>query len=305
MPSLSLQQTRTYIDKLGDLENELTRSCRVAEVMAKDAGKADSAAAGRLKDACDAAREHLDHVRDAKERLLEFDGFLHAQSQVIRESLDRPHMVSYLNEVGGRMGRAMERHVEAIAEGAVDSLRRVAASVKDLRASRAVKESEASSKASVKALEKICDAAEKAIREGVKERKHPEPKPEYADPEVDIDEDDEDAVEEIEVDVEGSARSAHGYNLTAKGLPPEFLENAQKKKDEAAAKAKKDGDEEKDDDKDKKASVPDHGYVLTADSKVPGNESKGPKEEGEEDEGWVPGHRTKGKEAAHGYSLTA
>lgn len=31
---------------------------------------------------------------------------------------------------------------------------------------------------------------------------------------------------------------------------------------------------------------------VTADSRTPGNESKGPEEEGEEGEGWVPGHRT-------------
>jgi hypothetical protein len=331
MPSLSLQQTRTYIDRLGDLENELTRTCRVAEVMAKDAGKDVASSAGRLKEACKGAREQIDHVADAKRRLLEFDGFLRAQSHIIRESLERPHMVSYLNEVGGRMGRAMESHVEAIASEAIEALRRVAGAVKDMRDTKAVQDSDVSAKASVKSLEKICDAAEKAIREGIRERKHPAPRPEHEEPEVDMD-------EEIEVEVE---KTAHGYNLTA-GLPPEFLENAQKKKDEAKAKKDDEGDDEgkkahgysltaglppeflenaqkkkdeakakKDDegDDEKKSSKKssEHGYSLTAESKVPGNESKGPKDEGEEDEGWVPGHRTKGKgkEAAHGYDLRA
>jgi hypothetical protein len=296
--ALSLHQTRAYIDKLGDLENELTRSCRVAEVMAKDAGKDQAAAAGRLKDACDSAREHVKYVGEAKEHLLEFDGFLHAQTEKIRESLERPHRVSYLNEVGARMGRALEHHVETLVSEAIEALRRIAGAVKDMRESRAGKEGDASAKASAKAVEKICDAAEKAIREGMKEHEPAQAAaPEVEESEVEVVEPGD--AEEIEVDVEASA---HGYNLTA-GLPPEFLENAQKRKDEA--KGKKDDEDEKDD---KKASVSEHGYVLTAESRVPGNESKGPKEEGDEDEGWVPGHRTddKGKEAAdHGYSLTA
>jgi len=332
MPSLSLQQTRTYIDRLGDLENELTRSCRVAEVMSKGADKDQAAAGGRLKDACDSAREHLKYVAEAKTRLLEFDGFLHAQSQTIRESLDRPHMVSFMNEVGSKLGRSMESHVEAIVSGAIDALRRVAGSIKDMRDAKAGTEGDASAKGSAKALDKICDAAEKAIREGVKERKAaPAPAPEV---EVEV---------EVELDEETEKMAAHGYNLTA-GLPPEFLENIQKKKDEA--KGKKDDDKEdekdagkkayvqvqyltaglppefleniqkkkdeakgkKDDDKEdeKDAGKKAHGYTLTADSLTPGNESKGPKDEGEEDEGWVPGHRTDGKDKkAHGYTLTA
>jgi hypothetical protein len=297
MSSLSLQQTRTYIDKLGDLENELIRTCRVAEIMAKDAGKELSAASARLKEACDAAREQGKYVSEAKNRLLEFDGFLHAQSHAIRESLERPHMASYLNEVGGRMGNALESHVEAIGGEAIEALRRIAGAIKDVRDAKANKEGEASAKASAKALAKICDAAEKAIREGVKGRKRPEPEIEMAEPEPEIEMD-----EEVEVE-----KMAHGYNLTA-GLPPEFLENAQKKKDEA--KAKKDDEADNADDDEKKSckkAAPEHGYNLTAESRVPGNESKGPKEEGEEDEGWVPGHRTKdkGKEAAHGYGLRA
>jgi len=111
MPNLSLQQTRTYIDRLGDLENEIARTCRVAEVMAKDAGKDLSGPTGRLKDACDAAREQAKHVAEAKNCLLEFDGFMHAQSQSIREALGRPHLVSYLNKVGDRMGRRLQAFV--------------------------------------------------------------------------------------------------------------------------------------------------------------------------------------------------
>lgn len=284
MSNLSLQQTRTYIDRLGDLENELARSCRAAEVIAKGAGKDQAPAAERLKDACEGAKEHLRYVGDAKDRLLEFDGFLHGQSHTIREALSRPKVVSYLNEVGARMGRAMESHVEAVAGGAIEALRRVAGAIKDLRDAETGAQGEASSKDSVKALGKICGAAEKAIREGLKEREAASEVEEPAPEEV------------VEVEVE---KMAHGYNLTA-GLPPEFLENAKKKKEEAEAKKDEDDDGK---DAGKKA----HGYSLTADSRVPGNESKGPKDEGEEDEGWVPGHRTdgKGKEAAHGYSLTA
>jgi predicted DNA-binding protein len=285
MPSLSLQQIRTYIDRLGDLENELTRSCKVAEIMAKGAGKDLSSASERLKDACEDAKEHCELVGKAKDRLLEFDGFMHAQSARMKDAMERPNVVRFLNEVGGRMGTAMETHVEALVSDTIESLRRLAGAVKDLREAKEGSENVASAKESAKALDKACSAAEKAISKGLQERASA-PAPEEVEDDVE---------EEIEV-FEG--KMAHGYNLTAKELPPEFLENAKKKKEEAAAKK----DEE--DEKPKKAS---HGYVLTAESRVPGNESKGPKDEGEEDEGWVPGHRTedKDKKASHGYRLDA
>jgi hypothetical protein len=338
MPGLSLMQTRSFIDRLGDLDEEITKVCRAADVMSKGAGKEHSAGVGRLKEACDALQEKQKFVREAKDCLLGLDGFMHALSGEMRQLMEHPEMGGAVGRVSERMQGPLGAHVATIVEETVDGLRRVSAAVKALREAREDAKRAGSIKESAQALSKVCAAAENALKKALKHAESPPkvveaPAPQSGDEEV--------VVEEM---VEKAA-GFHGYNLTA-GLPPEFLENAQKKKDEAAGK-KDDKDEDKGE---KKSSKSAHGYDLTAgempdfikekmkekddqdeaadkdddekagskkaDSRVPGNESKGPKDEGEEDEGWVPGHRTTQKPTdekesskkatpVHGYNLTA
>jgi hypothetical protein len=374
MSGLSLMQTRSFIDKLGDLDNEITKVCRASEVIAKAAGKDSASGVGRLKEACDALKEKQTFLREAKEHLLAFDGFLHAESGTMRDAMSHPKIGAVFGQIGDRMGPMMEVHVGTIAEEVTDGIRRVTSAVKALRDSKEDKKRAGSLKQSAKALEKVCSAVEKAIGKAVKmSNKASIPEHGYehmhaAEPEVQ-----EVVEEEAVVDKAAGDIGFHGYSLTA-GLPPEFLENAQKKKDEAAGK-KNDDKDDKDDDKkkahgydltaglppeflenaqkkkdeaagkkddkddddkgDKKAGMPDFikekieersgdkkddkddddkekESCKKADSLVPGNESKGPKELGEEDQGWVPGHRTTqkpddekegGKKATNGVTI--
>ena len=351
MAGLSLMQTRTFIDRLGDLEEEITKVCRASEVIAKNAGKEHASGVGRLKEACDSLKEKQEYLREAKDCLLGFDGFLHAEAGSMREAMANPRVGGAFSRVGERMGSLMAMHVNAMVEETIDGIRRVTSSIKALRDARQDAQRSGSLKESSKALSKVCSAAEKAIAKIMKMDVEA-PIPEHGDEHMHASDEPEEEEEEVEMVVEKSAGEVgfHGYSLTA-GLPPEFLENAQKKKDEAAAKkkdgdkdddksdkkaalppeflenaqkkkdeakGKKDGDKDKDDDEGKKA----HGYDLTAgempdfikekmkekededededdkksskkaDSLVPGNKSKGPKELDEEDQGWVPGHRT-------------
>ena len=315
MAGLSLMQTRTFIDRLGDLEEEITKVCRASEVIAKNAGKEHASGVGRLKEACDSLKEKQEYLREAKDCLLGFDGFLHAEAGSMREAMANPRVGGAFSRVGERMGSLMAMHVNAMVEETIDGIRRVTSSIKALRDARQDAQRSGSLKESSKALSKVCSAAEKAIAKIMKMDVEA-PIPEHGDEHMHASDEPEEE-EEVEMVVEKSAGEVgfHGYSLTA-GLPPEFLENAQKKKDEA--KGKKDGDKDKDDDEGKKA----HGYDLTAgempdfikekmkekededededdkksskkaDSLVPGNKSKGPKELDEEDQGWVPGHRT-------------
>jgi len=271
MHGLSLMQTRSFIDRLGDLDEEITKVCRAADVMAKDAGKDHADGVGRLKEACEALQDKQKYVREAKDCLLGFDGFLHALSGDVRQLMERPRMGSALSRISDRMAHPLEAHVVNIIEETIDGLRRVAAAVKALREAKEDAKRAGSIKESVKALSRVCSAAENAVRKTLKHAEKPAEKPKEAEIE-----------EEVVVEKAAGVVGFHGYNLTA-GLPPEFIENAKKKKEEA--EAKKDGDKDGDKDDEKKSS-------KKADSRVPGNESKGPKEEGEEDEGWVPGHRT-------------
>jgi len=294
MSGLSLMQTRSFIDRLGDLDEEITKVCRAADVMAKGCGKEHADGVARLKEACAALEEKQKFVREAKDHLLGLDGFMHALSGEMRQLMEHPKMGSAVSRIAERMSAPMQSHVSTIVEETVDGLRRVAADVKSLREAKEDAKRAGSIKDSAKALSKVCDAAENALRKAMKHASEPEDAPES-----------EEMAESEKVVVEKAAGEVgfHGYNLTAKELPPEFLENIKKKKEEA--------EDKKDDDKDdeKKSS-------KKADSRVPGNKSKGPKDEGEEDEGWVPGHRTgdkdedekeSGKKANsdHGYVLTA
>jgi len=287
MSGLSLMQTRSFIDRLGDLDEEITKVCRAADVMAKTCGKEHADGVGRLKEACDALKDKQKYVREAKDHLLGLDGFMHALSSEMRQLMEHPKMGGAISRIAERMSAPMQSHVSTIVEETVDGLRRVAAAVKALRESKEDAKREGSIKDSTKALSKVCEAAENALKKAMNLAAEPA-----------HEEDDDDVVESEEVVVEKAAGQVgfHGYNLTAKDLPPEFLENIKKKKEEA----KKDDE----DDGEKKSS-------KKADSRVPGNESKGPKEEGEEDEGWVPGHRTTQKSedkkanSDHGYVLTA
>jgi hypothetical protein len=311
MSGLSLMQTRSFIDRLGDLDEEITKVCRAADVMAKGVGKDHASGVDRLKEACDALQDKQKYVREAKDCLLGLDGFMHALSGEMRDLMEHPTLGSAVGRISQRMQHPLAAHVTTIVEETLDGLRRVAAAVKALREAKEDAKRAGSIKESTKALAKVCSAAENALKKALKQSAQP-PKGAMVPDETPPKEE----VEEVVVEKAAGTVGFHGYNLTA-GLPPEFLENAKKKKEEAEAKK---GDKDKDDDKsDKKAGeLPDfikekqeerakdkdeddekdkdagkkHGYDLTADSRVPGNESKGPKDEGEEDEGWVPGHRT-------------
>jgi len=300
MSGLSLMQTRSFIDRLGDLDEEITKVCRAADVMSKGTGKEHAAGVDRLKEACEALQDKQKYVREAKDCLLGLDGFMHALSGEMRQLMEHPEMGHAVGRVSERMQGPLGAHVTNIVEETVDGLRRVSAAVKALREDREDAKRAGSIKESAQALSKVCEAAENTLKKALKHAESPPkmvktPAPQSGDEEV--------IVEEV---VDKAAKS-HGYDLTA-GLPPEFLENAQKKKDEAAAKKDEGQDEAADKDDDEKAGS------KKADSLTPGNKSKGPKDEGEEDQGWIPGHRTTqeptdekegGKKAAHGYDLTA
>jgi len=286
MHDLSLTKTRTCIERLGDLDDEITRTCRMADVLSKASGKSRAAETSRLEACCEDLRKQQESVREARSCLLEFDGYLHAQSASMKEALSFTPMTKYFEQVGERLGGGMENHVAELCESVLQTLGRCKKCIEALRSAPQTDKAVSEVKACAKTISKMCEAAEKAISKGMKmaeEREAPE--------EI-----------EVEVEVEEEPKTAsHGYDLTAGELPPEFLENAKKKQEEAKSKDK---DDDCDECEDKKASE------VTADSKTPGNESKGPAEEGEEDQGWVPGHRTEddedeGKKAAHGYNLSA
>jgi len=297
MSGLSLMKTRSFIDRLGDLDEEITKVCRAADVMATGIGKDHTTGVGRLKEACVALKEKQEYVREAKDCLLGLDGFMHALSGEMRQLMEHPQMGSALGRISEHMQTPLTTHVTAIVEETVDGLRRVDSAVKALRESKEDAKRTGSIKESAKLLSKCCGAAENAIKKALKQSAQP-PQEEA----VVVEEAAPEAVEEMVVEKAAAGETGfHGYELTA-GLPPEFLENIKKKKEEAS-------DKTEDDDKEKK------GGDKKADSLTPGNESLGPKDEGEEDDGWVPGHRTtqksddeeEGKTATsdHGYVLTS
>jgi len=331
MSGLSLMQTRTLIDKLGDLDEEITRVCRTGEAVSKRAGKGRADEVARLKTAMEAAAACQEHVRMAKDCLLRFDGYLNAVKPSIREALMHPNMggkaARFFDEVGRKAGPAMEHHVGGLAEEAVECIGRVQASLKALRVAEETEARKDDAKLSCKALEKVVAAAEKTIEKGVKMAEGAGLPPRHEEREEPVEEAVEEAVEEgpegeaVEEAEMVEGKTAHGYNLTAKGLPPAFLENIQKKKDEAKAKKDDDSDDEKksdkkaalppeflenikkkkdeakgkkddeDDKSDKKAGVV-HGYLLVADSEDPDPSMK-------DEEPVV------GKSAGHGYQITA
>jgi hypothetical protein len=295
---------------LRDLDDEMSRQCRVAEIRLKGA---DSSRSGAVEEACKTLEKCQETVRETRQALLEYDGFLHAQMESLRGALDHPRLggkaAAFFGQVGDRLGSVLDQHVNMLVESGGECLRGLAEALQALAEGADDEAEVASSKDCLKAIKKAISVSEKAIEKAVK------------------------MTTGAPGDATGEAHlAALGYQLTAKGLPPEFLENAQKKKDEAAAK--KDAEDEKknashgysltakvpdfiqekiderengdkDDEDEKSGKKAAHGYVLTADSRTPGNESKGPVEEGEEDEGWVPGHRTNGeKKATVGYQLT-
>jgi hypothetical protein len=313
---------------LGNLDDEMSRQCRVAEIRLKGV-KAERA--GLVEEACKALEECQGNVREARQGLLEYEGFLHAQRTAIREALDHPRLggkaAAFFGQVGDRLGPALDGYVSNMVGEGMKILTGLEGALRALAEAEANQMGDgASTKDSLKSLKNTLSTAEKAIEKAVKmTATSPSETPGGS--------------VEMEAEIEEERIASHGYQLTAKGLPPEFLENAQKKKDEAAAKAEKDNDEsekkasdhgyqltakvpdfiqkkiderengekdeEDDDDEKKGAKKASHGYALTAASRTPGNESKGPVEEGEEDEGWVPGHLTGEKKKAYGYSLTA
>jgi len=301
MPGLSLMQTRSFIDRLGDLDEEITKVCRAADVMSKGAGKDQSAGVGRLKEACDALQEKQKFVRDAKDCLLGLDGFMHALSGEMRQLMEHPEMGNAVGRVSERMQAPLGAHVATIVEETVDGLRRVSAAVKALREAREDAKRAGSIKESAQALSKVCAAAESALKKALKHAESP-PKTETVTETVEApapQSGDEEVVVEEMVD-----KSAHGYDLTA-GDMPDFIKEKMKEKDDEKGEGQ---DEASDKDDDAKMGG------KKADSLTPGDESKGPVEEGEEDQGWVPGHVTDGDEKEggkkkatpfHGYDLTA
>lgn len=291
MSGLSLMQTRSFIDRLGDLDEEITKVCRAADVMAQGA-KEHGDGVARLKEACKALEDKQKYVREAKDVLLGLDGLMHALSSEVRQLMEHPRLGNAVSRISERMSGPLQTHVATIVEESIAGLRRVSAAVAALREAKEDTGREGNVKESVKALSRVCDAAENALKKAIKASSEPMPeKPEVEEAET----------EEVVVEKSAGSIGYHGYSLTAKELPPEFLENIKKKKEEAKSKGGKDEDKKE------------KGSDKKAESLTPGNKSKGPKDEGEEDEGWVPGHRTKGDEKKdgkkanldHGYVLTA
>ena len=291
MSGFSLMQTRDFIDKLGDLDEEITRVCRTGEAVAKKAPKSHGDEVSRLQTAMESAQSCQEHVRCAKEALLRFDGFLHAVRPSVRQALMHPDSggpaARFFDGVGRKAGPALEHHVGGLAEEGVEAIGRVKASLKALRVAEEADERRDDAKLSCKALEKVLSAAERTIEKAIKAAEGGSFPPRHEDRVEEVEEVEEAPVEEVE-EVEVLEGKTAGYDLTAGGLPdfikkkqeeregekdddddekeagkkaalpPEFLENAQKKKDEA--KGKKDDDAEDDAKTDKKA----HGYNLTA-----------------------------------------
>jgi len=261
MSGLSLMQTRNLIDRLGDLDEEVTRACKIGETVSKGAPKGHADDVSRLKAAMKAAQDCQVHVRMAKDNLLGFDGFLQAQRPSLRQALMHPNRGSktagFIDQVGRKVGPAMEHHVGGLAEEAVACIGRVQASLQALREAEDTDARGEDAKLSCKALEKTLTAAEKAIEKALKYSSTPEHGYEHMHAS-----DDEDVTEEEVVEVKEA--TTHGYNLvvapkSAGKMPPQFAENAQKKKDEAAGKKDDDDDGEKD-----ACNKSAHGYDLTA-----------------------------------------
>jgi hypothetical protein len=237
-------QTAHYIARLGDLDNEIVKVARVADLLAKDA-KGDGV--GRLKDSVKSVQDKQKYVQEAKNCLLGFEGFMQAQAAAMQSALQdgvgpdqvRPVLAKFFTEVANRTGGAVAHHVEAIVNEVTASLERVSHAAKDLQEEHEDELRTGSVKESAGALSKVCASAEKALTKAVKKGDKSASTPEHGYEHMF-------ASEEEEEEMADKEAHNHGYNLTA-GLPPEFLENAKKKKEEA--KGKKDDDKEEDEGK--------------------------------------------------------
>ena len=290
MSGLSLMKTRNLIDRLGDLDEEVTRMCKTGRTVSKSAPKGHSDEVSRLKTAMTAAEDCQVHLRMAKNALLEFDGFLQAQRPSLRQALMHPNLggktAGFIDQVGRKVAPAMEHHVGGLAEEAVECVGKIQSSLQALRTAEETDERSDDAKLSCKALEKTLTAAEKAIDKAIKFSSAPaEHGYEHMHASGDEEVIEEEMVEEAE---KAKKATTHGYNIIAvsskckdlmekvvgddKGddegieasdkkagkMPPQFAENAQKKKDEAAAKKEED-DGEKD-----ACNKSAHGYDLMA-----------------------------------------
>jgi len=308
-------QTPSNIDRLAGLEAELVKAQKEAETVAGSVGKENPAGVSQLKAAAKELGEKRRHVVAAREALLEFDGYLRARQELGRQESDDPEKQGradrFVGAIGQRMAARIEEVVGRLSDEVMGDVSHVSSVVQTIRS---VQDSAARTKAAEECaaqVEKILAAARKAVDKAVEGRL---PEPEIEEGLVD-DVDDVEEAEEIEV----APADDHGYDLTASKMS-DFI----KEKIEEREKEKGDEEGKEKGEKPKKGEVPPqflehmkkkkadgHGYDLTAESRVPGNESKGPKELEEEDEGWVPGHRTQKKAYAltddepHGYRLDA
>lgn len=168
MSGLSLSHTRSIIDRLGDLDNEISRHCRAAQLQVKGVSGDTSV----VDEACKALEVCQQQIREAKQALLDYDGFLQGRRQALREALEHPRLggkaAVFFNQIGQRVVPAIETHAGGLIEEGIEALRHLGAAV---RAVLATPESEADAnqaKECLKALKKTLAAAEKAVEKAVK-----------------------------------------------------------------------------------------------------------------------------------------
>ena len=271
-------QTRTFIERLGHLEAEIVKTRKEAETVAAAVGKDNPSGVAHLKAAAKELGEKRQHVVEAREALLAFDGVAQAKRTLARHAATgRPELDErigqFFGEVSERVASRLTEAVTRITDETAAELAHVGTTIEALRSVKKAADRTSAIKEDAERVANVLKAGEKALDKivGMAAKK---------------------TVPE------------HGYDLTA-GEMPDFIQKKIEERKEKGDGEK--GDEKGDEKKGKKPAkgkVPpqflehmkgkkaDHGYDLTAESRVPGNKSKGPKELDEEDMGWVPGHRT-------------
>lgn len=227
MSGLSLSQTRAYVGRLGEVDDEIARTCHAARVRSQESPV--SGVTSRLEAACKTLEERQKQVRAAKDALLQFDGFLHGQRHAIQGALDHSSLgkkaATFFGRVNERLGPSIDSYVSTVLDDATEGLRQVSAEMETLEQVEQDARAAATAKKSVDALKKTLTAAEKAIGKAVKMARKDEESVPPVEP-----------VEEVKVELD---MPDHGYDLTA----GEFF---------AASAPQEDQD-----------STTHHGYVLT------------------------------------------
>lgn len=148
------------MDRLGDLDEEITRACACAEAQRKLWG--DEADTKRFDEALKDLLECQKQIQNAKTALIEFDGLVLGYGFVFPSLSDKTQ--AFLSRLGNRVSNVLERHVGNIIQEGSEGARRLASEVQALRNAAELEDEETlTCKDNVKAIEKVLAMVRKAL----------------------------------------------------------------------------------------------------------------------------------------------